>query len=55
MDDFSTVTHTLFFMGKRIQNQMFVYSLGMSHYFLEGNKGNFHGEKSSKRIQGLVI
>lgn len=26
MENFTTVTHTLFFMAKRIQTQMFVYS-----------------------------
>lgn len=37
MENFTTVTHILFFMAKRIQTQMFVYSLVIHHYhFIAG-------------------
>ena len=36
MENFTTVTHTLFFMAKRIQTQMFVYSLVINYYLFIG-------------------
>ena len=36
MENFTTVTHTLFFMAKRIQTQMFVYSLAIDYYLFIG-------------------
>ena len=56
MEGFTTVTHTLFFMEKRIPDQMFVY-LGTSLLFFEGGGGGlgqyqniFHPAETVEKI-----